>query len=75
MPAISNSIVVRDAVSHLAKRSNWAAREPGVVLVFCIVFIVGCLLIALWIHKFIKARRERRAQGGSQEMMADRHTI
>ena len=61
MPAISTSIVARDAVAQLAKR-NWAAEEPGVIVVFCIVFIVLVALIALFISKKLKARKERRQQ-------------
>jgi hypothetical protein len=38
--AAINALAVRDASLHmLAKRKNWAAREAGVVVVFCIVFI------------------------------------
>ncbi|EXF77381.1 hypothetical protein CFIO01_12133, partial [Colletotrichum fioriniae PJ7] len=40
MPAI-NTLVARDAVHQLAKRQNWAQKEAGVVVVFCIVFIVA----------------------------------
>ncbi|KAK1754684.1 hypothetical protein QBC47DRAFT_403096 [Echria macrotheca] len=58
MPAISNALVARDAVSHLAKRAdNWASHEPGVIVVFCIVFVVGVGLISLFIHKKLVARR------------------
>jgi hypothetical protein len=59
MPAISTTIVARDAMSHLAKR-NWAAQEAGVMVVFCIVGVVAIGLIALFIHKKVKARKERR---------------
>ncbi|KAK3403002.1 hypothetical protein B0T20DRAFT_344633 [Sordaria brevicollis] len=62
MPAIQRSVVVRDTLNLIAKRSNWAAREPGVIVVFCICFIVLCGLVALFIHKQIAARRERKAQ-------------
>ncbi|KAJ5577991.1 uncharacterized protein N7459_006955 [Penicillium hispanicum] len=33
------------------KRSNWASRNPGVVLVFCIVFLVGVGVIALFVYR------------------------
>ena len=56
MPAISNSVVVRDAYAHIAKR-NWASQEPGVIVVFCIVGIVGIGLISLFISKKLSARR------------------
>lgn len=61
MPAI-NAVVARDAFVQLAKRENWAAQEPGVMVVFCIVGVVGIGLIALFIHKKLAARKERRAQ-------------
>ncbi|KAJ9156253.1 hypothetical protein NKR23_g1459 [Pleurostoma richardsiae] len=60
MPAIK-SLVAREAVSHIAKRSNWAGKEAGVVLVFCIIFVVGVGLIALFTHKWLVARRQRKA--------------
>lgn len=60
MPAISNSIVTRDAIAHLAKRQNWAAREPGVMVVFCILGVVGIGLIFLFIHKKLAARRAKK---------------
>jgi len=56
MPVI-NTIVARESFSHIAKRSNWAAREAGVVLVFCIVFVVAVGLISLFVHKKLAARR------------------
>ncbi|KAK4156283.1 hypothetical protein C8A00DRAFT_12764 [Chaetomidium leptoderma] len=60
MPAISLPIVARDTFSQLAKRSNWASRNVGVMIVFCIVFVVAVGLIALLIHKKMRARRETR---------------
>ena len=62
MPAISKTIAVREAVSHIAKRSNWAAEEPGVIVVLCIVFVVACGLIGLWISKQLAARKARKQQ-------------
>jgi len=45
--AAIDQIITRDLVAReLIKRKNWAAREPGVMVVFCIVF-VGTLLLAL----------------------------
>jgi hypothetical protein len=38
--AAINTLVARDAVvGQLIKRENWAQQEPGVIVVFCIVFI------------------------------------
>lgn len=62
MPAINTrAVVLNDAISHIAKRSNWAGREAGVIVVFCIVFIVAVGLIGLLISKKMKARSERNA--------------
>ncbi|RYO92322.1 hypothetical protein DL766_001917 [Monosporascus sp. MC13-8B] len=62
MPALNSAaIVARDTFSTLAKREqNWAAQEPGVIVVFCIVFLVGCGLIGLWISKLIAKRRAKK---------------
>ncbi|KAL7622977.1 hypothetical protein AAE478_006656 [Parahypoxylon ruwenzoriense] len=60
MPAISNAVVARDSVSHIVPR-NWASQEAGVIVVFCIVFVVGVGLIGLWISKAISKRRARKA--------------
>jgi hypothetical protein len=49
MPAVDYTLV---------KRSNFASREPGVILVFCFLGAIAFLLIGLWIHKTIVAKRE-----------------
>jgi hypothetical protein len=59
MPAIT-SLVARDAIHTIAKRENWAAQEAGVVVVFCVVFVVAVGLIALFIHKKLQARKKAR---------------
>ncbi|KAK4462019.1 hypothetical protein QBC42DRAFT_85502 [Cladorrhinum samala] len=56
MPAIDYSY------SQLAKRSNWPAKNAGVMVVFCIVGVVGIGLIFLFVMKKMAARKERRAQ-------------
>ncbi|KAI4867320.1 hypothetical protein F4820DRAFT_446129 [Hypoxylon rubiginosum] len=61
MPAINHALVARDTFSHILPRDNWANREPGVIVVFCIVFVVGCGLIGLWVSKCISARRAKTA--------------
>ncbi len=61
MAAISNTLAVRDA--HIYKR-NWAKQEAGVIVVFCIVFIVAVGLIGLYTSRWLsrrKAAREARA--------------
>lgn len=39
MAAISKQLIATRAMSELVKRKNFAAREPGVIVVFCIVFV------------------------------------
>jgi hypothetical protein len=56
MPAVNTAIVARDAFSHIAKR-NWAGQEAGVIVVFCIVFVVAVGLLALFISKKLAARK------------------
>lgn len=52
MAAIDKQLIAaRDvALNQLAKRKNWAAREPGVIVVFCIVFIGRPLYTSTYIH-------------------------
>ncbi|CAG8949988.1 hypothetical protein HYFRA_00004320 [Hymenoscyphus fraxineus] len=58
--APTSSLQVRDIVHQLTKREkNWAQREVGVVVVFCIVFIVAVGLISLAITRAINRRRAR----------------
>lgn len=59
MPAI-NALVAREAVSTIAKRQNWAQKEAGVIVVFCIVFIVAVGIIGLFIGRKISAARARK---------------
>ncbi|OHE95265.1 hypothetical protein CORC01_09410 [Colletotrichum orchidophilum] len=65
MPAI-NTIVARDAVHQLAKRKNWAQKEAGVVVVFCIVFIVALGISGLLISKCLARRKAERQAKESQ---------
>lgn len=46
MAAIKSLITRDEVVNQLIKRQNWAAQEPGVMVVFCIVG-VGKLLAQL----------------------------
>jgi len=64
MAAIDTSLLSRseNAVHELVKRKNWAAREPGVILVFCIIGTLALLLIGIFINKKISAHRARKAQ-------------
>jgi hypothetical protein len=51
MPAVNYSLV---------KRSNFASREPGVILVFAILGAIGFLLIGLAIYRKMAARKAAR---------------
>ena len=62
MPALGSSLVRREA-GPLLKRinnNNWAGHNSGVVVVFCIVFIVGVGLLSLFIYRKMLARRAAR---------------
>jgi hypothetical protein len=57
MAALDMSLVARSefAVHQLMKRKNWAQREPGVIVVFVIVFLVAILVIAMFINKKVRS--------------------
>jgi predicted Na+-dependent transporter len=59
MAAIS-TLQAREAVHQIAKRNNWAGHEAGVIVVFCVVFIVAVGLIGLFIARKFKSRRTSR---------------
>ncbi|CAJ2502884.1 Uu.00g102780.m01.CDS01 [Anthostomella pinea] len=65
MSAINSAIVARDTFSHIAKRRTWAQKEAGVIVVFAIVFVVGCGLLGLCISKAL-AKRKAKKQSVSQ---------
>lgn len=45
---------------QFAKRSNWAGENPGVILVFCIVFIVGLGIVLLFAYRrWMKRKAEK----------------
>ncbi|KUI61026.1 hypothetical protein VP1G_08227 [Cytospora mali] len=58
MPAINNALIAREAISHIAKRKNWAQKEAGVIVVFAIVFIVAVGVIGLFISRKWRKGRE-----------------
>jgi len=61
MAAIS-TIQVRDTVHQLVKRKkNWAAREAGVIVVFCVVFVVASGLLGLALTRLITRKRAEKA--------------
>jgi len=46
---------------QLSKRRNWARHEAGVIVVFCIVFIVATGIAAICISRCLNRRRAARA--------------
>ena len=48
MPAIDKTLIARDDSLHQLAKRNWAGDNAGVVVVFCIVFIVGVGLVGLF---------------------------
>ncbi|EEQ87221.1 hypothetical protein RJZ56_006717 [Blastomyces dermatitidis] len=61
MPTLS--LMTRDeAVHRLAKRNNWAAENAGVMLVFCILFVIAVGLIILAVYRW--NLRRKAARGG-----------
>ncbi|EKG14931.1 hypothetical protein MPH_07831 [Macrophomina phaseolina MS6] len=57
----SSAHEIQAQAHRLVKRKNWAAREPGVVLVFCIVGVIAILLISLFTYKKLQQRRVAKA--------------
>lgn len=58
-------------VYQYAKRSDWAKSQPGVILVFVIVFIVGVGILVVIIHKEWEARKAKRAEWTVEEIKDD----
>lgn len=60
MPAITT--VKRSQESGLlsTRRNNWASREPGVVLVFSIVFVLALGIVALFSYRKWMAWKAKR---------------
>ena len=72
MAAINMSLLAARsefAMHQLVKRKNWAQREPGVIVVFVIVFLVACLVIALFINKKVCPPYSRRCVFGMGWLM------
>jgi hypothetical protein len=75
MPVITTTLSRdgHDISNGLTKRDNWAGEEPGVILVFCIVFIVGCGIFAVIVQRAIKDRREEREKWVVTEIKDDNY--
>jgi hypothetical protein len=72
MPAITTTLSRDDhGISNGLTKRGWAGQEPGVILVFCIVFIVGCGIFAHIVQRAIKHRREEREKWVVTEIKDD----
>ncbi|CRG91176.1 hypothetical protein PISL3812_08224 [Talaromyces islandicus] len=67
IPALSNAMAAigfpgyQPKIHELAKR-NWASKNPGVILVFCIVFIVALGVGLLFLYRrLLRKRAEKQA--------------
>ncbi|KAJ5634045.1 hypothetical protein N7528_001887 [Penicillium herquei] len=59
---------VEDSNIHvLAKRKNFASRNPGVILVFCIVFLVALGVISLFIYRWMLRRQAEKQRFETEE--------
>jgi hypothetical protein len=61
MPALDHSLASRDAAALVRRAADWPSQNVGVMVVFCIVFVVASGLIWLAISKKLTARREAAA--------------
>jgi hypothetical protein len=60
MAAFDHSLIARsDEMLHMLmkRKHNWAYKNPGVILVFCIVGAIVILLVGLTVMKKIAARK------------------
>jgi biotin transporter BioY len=64
MAAFDHSLLPRgDELLHtlMKRKKNWAGKNPGVILVFCIVGTIVILLIGLTVMKKLAARKAAKA--------------
>jgi hypothetical protein len=57
------SLIERDdsPLHQLVRRKNWAAENAGVMLVFCIVFVIASGLLSLYLYRKWMAKKAARA--------------
>lgn len=60
MPAIDKTLIARDQSLHQLAKRNWADNNVGVIVVFCIVFIVAVGLITLFTYRKMMAKKALR---------------
>lgn len=52
-----SSSLSSDIIGLAKRRNNWASKNPGPILVFCIVFVVGMGIVLLLLHRYILSRK------------------
>jgi hypothetical protein len=60
MAALDYQLISRD-IHELMKRKNWAAKNPGVILVFCIITALVLLVGGTLGYRRFSARRAAKA--------------
>jgi hypothetical protein len=50
-----------EAIHYISRRSNWAGHEAGVIVVFCVVFIVVTGVLGVFIGRAISRRKINRS--------------
>ncbi|KAE9991612.1 hypothetical protein EG327_011308 [Venturia inaequalis] len=58
MAAFETSLIARGAQQLIKRKKNFAKREPGIILVFCILGSIALLLIGVFLMKKLAARRQ-----------------
>jgi hypothetical protein len=59
MPALN--MVRDDSLHQLVRRGSWPSENVGVMVVFCIVFVVAVGLLSIFLHKKFMAKRAAKA--------------
>lgn len=57
---LTTSALVARTTTIPTKHRSWAKHEAGVILVFCIIFIVAAGLIGLFVFRKLAASRARK---------------
>ena len=57
--------------NELIKRKNFAQREPGVILVFCIVGTIGLLVAGIYLNRYFQSVKASRPARPSKEASHD----
>ena len=57
MPALDSLAIATQR--QVLQRRDWASENPGPILVFCIVFVVGLGIVLLFLYRTWMGRRAR----------------